>query len=106
MDILGQWECEINHALYKGKAYADISKGDPYQISLSVNSPYFPKVQFFDIKENGNELNLTAKIDLIPLHIKTHITVEGDRFHGVIHIPFIGEIQMKDGKRIAKGAGV
>lgn len=102
MDILGRWECQINHPLYNGMAYADIKAGAPYEIQLNVDSPYFPKVTFLRIEEIGNQLDLTAKIDLIPLHIKTHVVINGDTFQGQIRIPFIGEIQLKDGRRVSK----
>lgn len=101
MDILGHWEALIDHPLYHGKAYADVSPGTPYEIEISVDSPYMPKVHFLSIEEHENTFDFVVKIDLIPLHIKATITFTGQEFNGIVKIPFIGEVHLENGKRAA-----
>lgn len=92
MNITGNWKCDINHSLYTGQGTAEVKEGNPYRITLNIDSPYFPKVHFVKIEEKGNELDVTARIEMIPLNIKTHVVFNGDKFNGIVKIPFIGDI--------------
>lgn len=100
MNKTGKWKCHIEHHLYKGEAYAIVESGNPYIISLEIDSPYFPKVKFVDIIETDNELDVVAKIDMIPINIKAHVVFDNSGFNGVIKIPFIGDVLLQNGTRV------
>lgn len=100
MDKAGKWKCEINHALYRGDAYAIIKKGDPYDISLEIDSPYFPRVKFVQITDTENTMDVVAKVDVIPMNIKAHVDFKGDCFSGTLKIPFIGDIALENGYKV------
>lgn len=100
MNKTGKWRCHIDHHLYKGEAFAIVEEGEPYNISLEIDSPYFPKVKFVEVKEKDDELDIVARIDMIPLNIKAHIDFNQTGFNGVIKIPFIGDVLLKNGTRV------
>lgn len=80
-------------------AYADISQREPYHIQQTVDFSYFPNVSFLSIEENRNELDMVTKIDLLPLHIKTHAMIDGNTFLGelIAHLPEISCCKMVSG---------
>ena len=100
---LGKWSGEIDTSLLSGSATVEISdnNGD-YDFSVSVPSlKKLPKFRVFDIKEDGNRLSGKAEIELMgKMIVDVCVEINGDTFTGYFKVPFIGKIEIKNGKKI------
>ena len=100
---LGKWSGEIDTSLLRGSATVEIidNTGD-YDFSVSVPSlKKLPNFRVFDIKEEGNQLSGKAEIDLMgKMIVDVCVEINGDTFTGYIKVPFMGKIEIKNGKKI------
>lgn len=100
---LGKWSGEIDTSLLRGNATVEIidNNGD-YDFSVSVPSlKKLPNFRVFDIKEEGNRLSGKAEIDLMgKMIVDVCVEINGDTFTGYIKVPFMGKIEIKNGKKI------
>lgn len=100
---LGKWSGEIDTSLLRGSATVEIidNNGD-YDFSVSVPSlKKLPNFRVFDIKEEGNRLSGKAEIDLMgKMIVDVCVEINGDTFTGYIKVPFMGKIEIKNGKKI------
>ncbi len=100
---LGKWSGEIDTSLLSGSATVEISdnNGD-YDFSVSVPSlKKLPKFRVFDIKEDGNRLSGKAEIELMgKMIVDVCVEINGDTFTGYFKVPFMGKIEIKNGKKI------
>ena len=100
---LGKWSGEIDTSLLRGSATVEIidNNGD-YDFSVSVPSlKKLPNFRVFDIKEEGNRLSGKAEIDLMgKMIVDVCVEINGDTFTGYFKVPFMGKIEIKNGRKI------
>lgn len=101
---LGSWEASVSTIFFKGDVKFTITdKNGEYDIDVQLPGDFSEaKLEFFDIEENGNTLSGNGKISLLPgKKITAKITFDGDTMTGGLKIPFLGEIKLKNGKKVS-----
>lgn len=100
---LGKWSGEINTSVLSGTALVEIKdNGGQYDFSITVpGADKLPEFTVYNVTESGNTLSGKADI-MIMGKITVDITAEfnGDTFVGFIKVPFLGKIDIKNGRRI------
>ncbi len=100
---LGKWTGDIETSLISGNAIVDITDNNgEYAFNVTVPAlKKLPKFTVYDIKENGNNLSGKAEIDLMgKMTVDVSVNIDGDTFTGYIKVPFMGKIEIKNGRRI------
>ena len=55
-----------------------------------------------EVKEDGTDVTVTVQTSMLPgKDIVLNATFDGDTFEGVLKIPFVGKVKLKDGRRLA-----
>ncbi len=100
---IGKWSCHVDTMFFRGEAFFTIKDNNGvYGWELDVPGVDVPEIEIKDITEDGNTLTAVANVDLLPgKNIDITATFDGDTVEGLIKIPFIGKIKLKDGKRVA-----
>ena len=101
---LGVWTGEIDTSILSGSATVEISDNNgEYDFSITVPSlKKLPNFRVYDIVENGNQLSGKAEIDLMgKMIVDVCVEITGDTFTGYFKVPFIGKIEIKNGRKIA-----
>jgi hypothetical protein len=98
---LGKWVCHVDTMFFRGDARLHLfDNNGEYGFELSLPDMDIPEVVIKDVKEDGNTLTAIANVDLLPgKDIDVTLTFDGDVFEGLLKVPFIGKIKLKDGKR-------
>lgn len=100
---LGKWTGEIETSLISGSAIVEISDNNgEYDFSVTVPSlKKLPNFKVYNIKEDGNRLSGKAEIELMgKMNVDISVEISGDTFTGYIQVPFLGKIEIKNGKKI------
>lgn len=100
---LGKWTGEIQTSMISGNAIVEITDNNgEYDFSVTVPSlKKLPNFRVYDIKEDGNQLSGKAEIDLMgKMIVDVCVEINGDTFTGYIKVPFLGKIEIKNGKKI------
>ena len=100
---LGVWTGEIDTSILSGSATVEIRDNNgEYDFSITVPSlKKLPNFRVFDIKEDGNQLSGKAEIDLMgKMIVDVSVEINGNTFTGYIKVPFIGKIEIKNGRKI------
>lgn len=100
---LGIWTGNIDTSILSGDATVEIrEKNGEYDFSVTVPSlKKLPNFRVFDIKEDGNMLSGKAEIDLMgKMIVDVCVEINGDAFTGYFKVPFIGKIEIKNGRKI------
>ena len=101
---LGVWTGEIDTSILSGSATVEIRDNNgEYDFSITVPSlKKLPNFRVFDIKEDGNQLSGKAEIDLMgKMIVDVCVEITGNTFTGYFKVPFIGKIEIKNGRKIA-----
>ena len=98
---LGKWICHVDTMFFRGDARIRLfDDNGKYGFELTLPDMDIPEVVIKDGTEDGNTLKAIANIDLLPgKDIDVTLTFDGDTFEGLLKVPFIGKIKLKDGKR-------
>ncbi|NLX93186.1 MAG: hypothetical protein GXZ02_04875 [Clostridiales bacterium] len=98
---LGKWICHVDTMFFRGDARIRLfDDNGKYGFELTLPDMDIPEVVIKDVTEDGNTLKAIANIDLLPgKDIDVTLTFDGDTFEGLLKVPFIGKIKLKDGKR-------
>ncbi len=99
---LGKWSVRVDTMFFRGEAFFTIfDDNGKYGWSLEVPGESIPDIEIKDVQEDGNTLTAVANVDLLPgKDIDITATFDGDTVEGLIKIPFIGKIKLKDGKKV------
>jgi len=100
---LGKWTGEIHTSMISGNAIVEIiDNNGEYDFSVTVPSlKKLPNFRVYDIKEDGNRLSGKAEIDLMgKMIVDVCVEITGDTFIGYIKVPFLGKIEIENGKKI------
>ncbi len=98
---LGKWVCHVDTMFFRGDAHLHLfDNNGEYGFELTLPDMDVPAITVKDVVEDDNTLNAVANTDLLPgKDISVSLTFEGDTFTGLLKVPFIGKIKLKDGKR-------
>ncbi len=98
---LGKWVCHVDTMFFRGDAHLHLfDNNGEYGFELSLPDMSIPEIVIKNVTEDGNTLNAIANVDLLPgKDIDVTLTFDGDTFEGLLKVPFIGKIKLKDGKR-------
>ncbi len=100
---LGKWTGDIDTAMLSGNAIVEITdKNGEYDFNVTVPSlKKLPNFTVYDIVEEGNTLKGKAEIELMgKMNVDICVQINGDIFTGYIKVPFIGKIEIKNGRKI------
>lgn len=101
---LGKWMGEIETSLISGSAIVEISDNNgEYAFSVETNSmKTIPNFTVYDIVEKGNTLSGKADIEFMgKVTVEVFVEFISDiAFVGYIKVPFLGKIEIKNGKKI------
>lgn len=100
---IGKWTGEINTPLIKGSAIVEITDNNgEYGFSVTVpNMPNLPDFSVYDIVEDGNRLSGKADVFLMgKMTVEISVEINGDFFTGFLKVPFMGKIEIENGRRI------
>ncbi len=100
---LGKWSGDIQTSFISGNAIVDITDNNgEYAFNVTVPSlKKLPKFTVYDVQENGNTLSGKAEIELMgKMTVDVSVNIDGDTFTGYIKVPFMGKIEIKNGRKI------
>lgn len=100
---LGKWTGEIETSMISGSAIVEIRDNNgEYDFSVTVPSlEKLPNFKVYDIVEDGNCLSGKAEIDLMgKMKVDISVEINNDTFTGYIKVPFLGKIEIKNGRKI------
>lgn len=101
---LGKWIGEIETSLLSGSAIVEISDNNgEYAFSVETESiKTIPNFTVYDIVERENTLSGKADIELMgKMTVEISVEFTNDTaFVGYIKVPFLGKIEIKNGKKI------
>jgi len=107
---IGTWEFPVNIMGYRGVVRMEITdKGGQYGFALRMpgQAHHIPPVKIMQIAENGNTLNIIARVPQFPgKDIPVSVTFHGDRANGMVKAPFVGTIKLYNGRKIHKARDV
>lgn len=100
---LGTWKCHVDTMFFKGDAQINIfDNNGEYGFELDIPDMSVPDVQIKSITEDGNTLSAVANVDVLPgKDIEISLTFDGDTVNGMLKVPFLGKIKLKNGVRVA-----
>lgn len=99
---LGKWGCKVDTMFFEGEVkFEVIDNNGEYDFKLYVND----STPDFEVKsvteENGDTIHGIGTTAFLPgKDIEVILTFEGDSFTGVVKVPFLGKIKLKNGYRI------
>ncbi len=100
---LGKWTGDIETSFISGNAIVEITdKNGEYDFNVTVPSlKKLPHFTVYDVEENGNQLSGKAEIDLMgKMKVDVCVEIHDNTFTGYIKVPFIGKIEIKNGRKI------
>ena len=103
MIALGKWSFTINTFFYSGCCTVEIFDNNG-QYDFNLIEPVLkntPEIKLISAKEVGSNIDAaisipSARLNNIPLHAE----INGDKLRGFITLPFLGDIPIKDGKKV------
>ena len=99
---LGKWGCHVDTMFFKGDVEITISDNNgQYALELFLPDIDIPEYTVKSVDEDGNTLHAVVNVSMLGKDVDVTVTFEADSFSGIIKIPFLGKIKLKDGFRIA-----
>ena len=100
---LGKWVCNVSSMLFSGGVKMEIfDDHGAYGFKLDIPNVKIPDVTVKEVKEDGTDVTVTVQTSMLPgKDIVLNATFDGDTFEGVLKIPFVGKVKLKDGRRLA-----
>ena len=100
---LGNWVCNVSSMVFSGEVKMEIfDDNGSYGFKLDIPNVKIPDVTVKEVKEDGTDVTVTVQTSMLPgKDIVLNATFDGDTFEGVLKIPFVGKVKLKDGRRLA-----
>ena len=100
---LGKWVCNVSSMLFSGEVKMEIfDDNGSYGFKLDIPNVKIPDVTVKEVKEDGTDVTVTVQTSMLPgKDIVLNATFDGDTFEGVLKIPFVDKVKLKDGRRLA-----
>lgn len=101
---LGKWTGDIETSMISGSAVVEISDNNgEYGFSVETDSlKTIPNFTVYDVTESGNTLSGKADIEIMgKISVQIFVEFTSDTtFKGYIKVPFIGKLEIKNGRKI------
>lgn len=100
---LGKWKGTVDSMFYRGDAFLTISDNNgTYGFEIEVNAGVdIPEFKIYDVVEDGDTLTGKAEVALLPgKEIDLSFTFTDDTFEGVLKVPYLGKIKVKNGVKL------
>ncbi|MCL2530784.1 MAG: hypothetical protein FWE40_01330 [Oscillospiraceae bacterium] len=99
---LGKWKFFVDTMFYRGDAVLMVGeKNGKYDIDISLTGVEIPDFSINDMKAEGNTVTGNVQTSMMKgKDIPFSCTFEGDTANGMLKVPFMGKIALKDGKKI------
>lgn len=98
---IGKWGCHVNTMFFSGDVEMTISdNGGEYAFELELPGVDIPDYTLKSVEEDGNTLHAVVGVSMIGKDAEVTVTFEGDSFSGVVKIPMLGKVKLKDGYKI------
>ena len=99
---VGTWACTVDTMFFKGDVSFVIGyENNEYSFDIKMDMT-LPEYKITKIETEGNTLKAKCAVDMLPgKEIDADLTFDGDKFDGVLKIPFLGKIKTKDGHKVA-----
>ncbi len=100
---LGKWACHVDTMFFKGDVEMTISDNNgQYGFDLKLPGIDIPGYEIKELnEENGDTINAIVNVDMLPgKDISLILTFTDDTVNGLVKVPFLGKIKLKDGKKI------
>ena len=101
MNPIGKWVCSVDSMLFRGEANVNIFEKDgAYDFELEISGIDIPEYTIKSVDVSDNHLKAVINIAMLGKDAELDIDFDDDSFTGILKIPFIGKIRLKNGHRI------
>lgn len=101
MVALGKWACTVDSMFFRGEVIVNILEKDgSYDFELELPGVDVPDYTIKSIEVTDDHLSAVVSVSMLGKDAQLDIDFEDDSFTGLIKIPFIGKIKLKDGHRV------
>ena len=101
---LGKWACTVESMIFRGEVQMNIIENDGcYDFELDLPGFDMPEYTVKSVEENGNTVKAVVFVPQLGKDAELEVNFEGepaDSFTGILKVPFIGKIRLKDGHRV------
>ncbi len=98
---LGKWACTVDSMFFRGEVKLEIVEKDgSYDFELDLPGIDMPSYTIKSVEEDGNTIKAVVCVDTLGKDAELTVDFDGDTFTGILKVPFIGKIKLKDGHRI------
>lgn len=98
---LGKWACTVDSMFFRGEATINIlDKDGEYDFELELPGIDVPEYTIKSIDLTDDTLSAVVNIAMLGKDAQLDIDFDEDSFTGILKIPFIGKIKLKDGHRV------
>jgi len=101
MNPTGKWACTVDSMLFRGEAMVNIFEKDgSYDFELELSGVDIPEYTVKSVDIGENHLKAVINIAMLGKDAELDIDFDDDSFTGILKIPFIGKIKLKNGHRV------
>ncbi len=98
---LGKWACTVDSMFFRGEAVVNILEKDgSYDFELELPGIDIPEYTIKSIEVTEDTLSAVVSVAMLGKDAQLDIDFDDESFTGILKIPFIGKIKLKDGHRI------
>lgn len=100
---LGKWRCNVDTMFFSGDVELTVKDNNgEYGFELDLPGIDIPDYQIKSVEEDGNNVKAVVYIPALGKDADLNVTFDGDSFSGVLKIPFLGKVKLKDGYRVTE----
>ncbi len=99
---LGKWTCTVDSMLFRGDVTMNIIEKDGnYDFELDLDGIDIPSYTLKSVEETGNSIKAVVTVDTLgkDAELEVNFDDEIETFTGILKVPFIGKIKLKNGHR-------
>ncbi len=98
---LGKWACTVDSMLFRGEAIINIlDKNGEYDFELELPGVEVPEYTIKSLEITEDTLTAVVNIAMLGKDAQLDIDFDEDSFTGILKLPLIGKIRLKDGHRV------
>lgn len=98
---LGKWACTVDSMLFRGEAIINIlDKNGEYDFELELPGVEIPEYTIKSLEITEDTLTAVVNIAMLGKDAQLDIDFDEDSFTGILKLPLIGKIRLKDGHRV------
>ena len=100
---LGKWTCMVDSMLFRGDVTMNIiEKNGNYDFELDLPGIEIPSYTLKSVVEDNNSIKAVISVDTLGKDAELEVNFDDavETFTGVLKVPFIGKIKLKNGHRV------